>query len=64
MEIVPEVWAYVTWASYYSGRLLIQLQGPNQVGLDWLVGGLVLVDLREKIIGWDVGKMRIWVSPL
>lgn len=30
---VPEVWAYVTWASYYSGRLLIQLQGPNQVGL-------------------------------
>ena len=33
-----EAWVYVTWASYYSGRLLIQLQGPNQVGFGsfWL----------------------------
>ena len=25
-----KVWVYATWASYYSGRLLIQLQGPQQ----------------------------------
>ena len=57
-----EVWVYVTWASYYSGRLLIQLQGPNQVGwgpFGWDGGGgghrcvwLFSRKVNEKIPRW------------
>lgn len=46
------VWAYVTWASYYSGRLLIQLQGPNQATYARLADGVM-----------GTGFAACWIRP-
>lgn len=46
------VWVYATWASYYSGRLLIQLQGPQQATYARLADGVM-----------GAGFASRWVRP-